>query len=93
MCQISIICHSDSATKRQMILQTQWKLRDAGILVGRGENRDYVLRPKSGSNQEMERSTAPTPEKRLGFEGGEVEQYQELKAAHHGEGADGMKYR
>jgi hypothetical protein len=41
----------------------------------------------------MERSTAPTPEKRLGFEGGEVEQYQELKAAHHGEGADGMKYR
>jgi hypothetical protein len=30
---------SDSATKRRITLQTQWKLGDAGILAGGGDSR------------------------------------------------------
>src|ERR1017187_3588565 len=33
-----------------------------------GEIRGYVLRPNRGRNQEMERSTAQMPERRLGLE-------------------------
>jgi hypothetical protein len=31
--------NSDSATKRRITLQTQWKLGDAGILAGGGDSR------------------------------------------------------